>query len=169
MSSLRDRVAALSAKLSGSKRGRGVAAPRGAKRAKATAADPSQRYAAQPLSAPVVARWRSYFRPLAPGTPKVRVGETTGWRGVAKLAARSAKGRVLLGLFAPGSHDVVESARASPAHAPSLNVAIAAVETALAGERIYATGDPEGNGAVTYFRRVDTPRRRVAVPPRLIR
>ena len=102
------------------------------------------------LTAPIVQRWHAYFRSRLATPPRVYVGPKTGWRGVAKLAARRVNGRVLLGLFAPGTHDVVASASTSAAHAPALNTAIKAVEAALADERIYANGAAEGDGSVSY-------------------
>ena len=146
---MRDKVAALSAKLSGKKKKRGGGDASGAaKRSKSD--DPSARYLANPLTAPIVQRWHAYFRSRLAQPPRVFVGPKTGWRGVAKLAARRVNGRVLLGLFAPGTHDVVTSASTSAAHAPALNVAIKAVEEALANERVYANGAAEGDGSVTY-------------------
>ena len=62
MSSMRDKVAALSAKLSGKKKKRGGGgASSTAKRSKSDA-DPSARYLANPLTAPIVQRWHAYFR-----------------------------------------------------------------------------------------------------------
>ena len=146
---MRDKVAALSAKLSGKKKKRGGGdASSAAKRSKSD--DPSARYLANPLTAPIVQRWHAYFRSRLATPPRVFVGPKTGWRGVAKLAARRVNGRVLLGLFAPGTHDVVASASTSAAHAPALNTAIKAVEAALADERIYANGAAEGDGSVSY-------------------
>ena len=145
---MRDKVAALSAKLSGKKKKRAGDPSSPAKRSKSD--DPSARYLANPLTAPIVQRWHAYFRSRLAQPPRVFVGPKTGWRGVAKLAARRVNGRVLLGLFAPGTHDVVASASTSAAHAPSLNVAIKAVEAALADERVYANGAAEGDGSVTY-------------------
>ena len=147
---MRDKVAALSAKLSGKKKKRGGGgASSTAKRSKSDA-DPSARYLANPLTAPIVQRWHAYFRSRLATPPRVFVGPKTGWRGVAKLAARRVNGRVLLGLFAPGTHDVVTSASTSAAHAPMLNTAIKAVEAALADERVYANGAAEGDGSVSY-------------------
>ena len=145
---MRDKVAALSAKLSGKKKKRGGDASSAAKRSKGD--DPSARYLANPLTAPIVQRWHAYFRSRLAQPPRVFVGPKTGWRGVAKLAARRVNGRVLLGLFAPGTHDVVASASTSAAHAPALNTAIKAVEAALADERVYANGAAEGDGSVSY-------------------
>ena len=145
---MRDKVAALSAKLSGKKKKRAGDPSSPAKRSKSD--DPSARYLANPLTAPIVQRWHAYFRSRLAQPPRVFVGPKTGWRGVAKLAARRVNGRVLLGLFAPGTHDVVTSASTSAAHAPALNTAIKAVEAALANERVYANGAAEGDGSVTY-------------------
>ena len=148
MASMSDKVAALSAKLSGKKKKRGGGDANGAaKRSKSD--DPSARYLANPLTAPIVQRWHAYFRSRLATPPRVFVGPKTGWRGVAKLAARRVNGRVLLGLFAPGTHDVVASASTSAAHAPALNTAIKAVEAALADEHIYANGAAE-DGSVSY-------------------
>ena len=147
---MRDKVAALSAKLSGKKKKRGAGDASGAAKRSKSDADPSARYLANPLTAPIVQRWHAYFRSRLATPPRVFVGPKTGWRGVAKLAARRVNGRVLLGLFAPGTHDVVASASTSAAHAPALNTAIKAVEAALADERVYANGAAEGDGSVTY-------------------
>ena len=156
MSSLKAKLAAMSSKLtarcggeekrSGEKHG--AAPPRrpNAKKRKRGDADPSARYLAQPLSAPIVGRWRSYFG----AGREVRVGPKRGWRSVAKLAARRVGGRVLLGLFAPGTHEIRASARDAAAHSDALNVAVAAVERACGDVAVYATGDAAGNGALTY-------------------
>ena len=58
---MRDKVAALSAKLSGKKKKRGGGDASGAaKRSKSD--DPSARYLASPLTAPIVQRWHAYSR-----------------------------------------------------------------------------------------------------------
>ena len=86
MSSMRDKVVALSAKLSGKKQKRGGGESTTSKRAKT--ADPSARYLAHPLTAPIVQRWHAYFRTKLHAPPRVFVGPKAGWRGLAKLAAR---------------------------------------------------------------------------------
>ena len=79
---MRDKVAALSAKLSGKKKKRGGGASGAAKRSKSDA-DPSARYLTNPLTAPIVQRWHAYFRTRLATPPRVFVGPKTGWRGVA--------------------------------------------------------------------------------------
>ena len=97
MSSLKAKLAAMSSKLTArcggeEKRGgekHGAAPPRrpNAKKRKRGDADPSARYLAQPLSAPIVGRWRSYFG----AGREVRVGPKRGWRTVASTRRRQCK------------------------------------------------------------------------------
>ncbi|KAJ1449943.1 hypothetical protein M885DRAFT_534028 [Pelagophyceae sp. CCMP2097] len=141
MSTSKRRLEELSASLASRAGGK---RPRPAKKA---SLDPSAKYLANPLAAPVVARWRARFGKSA----KVFVGPSAGWRSVAKLAARRIEGKLVLGLFAPKSHDVVESARLCGAHAPELNVAIAAVENLCgAGVSVYAAGEKADTGSLSY-------------------
>ena len=53
------------------------------------------------------------------------MGPTTGWRTISKLSVRSPNRQTppTIGIFAPGSHDVVPLL-SSPAHHPSINVAV---------------------------------------------
>lgn len=88
--------------------------------------DPSLRYLASPLNAPVVQRAIQFFRnhpAQSSDTFDVIVGPTTGWRTVAKLAVRLSSGCLRIGLFAPGTHDLLEIPQC-PAHHSRINSAV---------------------------------------------
>ena len=128
------------------RRGGGDASGKKPKKRRKGGGDPSARYLEDPLRAPIVGRWRSYF-----GSGRaVSVGATAGWRTVAKLVARRVGGRVLLGLFEPGTHEVRASGASSAAHSRALNEAIAALEAAAGALRVAATGDDADTGALSY-------------------
>jgi hypothetical protein len=69
--------------------------------------DPSLRYVANPTSCPIVQQAKSFFQEEAKDF-EIFVGPTTGWRTVAKLAVRTQAGCLRIGLFVPGSHDLLE-------------------------------------------------------------
>ena len=105
-------------------------------KAKAKApADPSAQYLSRPTATPVCDAARQYFAQQR--VPfKVTCGPTEGWRTVAKLSVRQlAGGPLRIGLFAPGTHDVVDMA-ACGAHSAALNEAVARVRVALEAERV---------------------------------
>lgn len=88
--------------------------------------DPSLKYLANPLDAPVVKRAIKFFHeyPSASSDPmNVIIGPTMGWRTVAKLAVRSSSGCLRIGLFAPGTHDLLEIPQCQ-AHHPRINSAV---------------------------------------------
>jgi hypothetical protein len=72
--------------------------------------DPSLRYLSSPQNAPVVQRAIRFFENHPAKNSKtfdVIVGPTTGWRTVAKLAVRLSSGCLRIGLFSPGTHDLL--------------------------------------------------------------
>ena len=136
--------------------------------------DPSEQYLSSPTNTPMVRTFRSFFSAHAPdlvGPVKVYVGPVGGWRTLAKLSVRQeATSRIeakqtkykqskpsspspagttdlRIGLFAPGSHRVVEIPD-SRAHAPSLNRATKIVKASCAKARVrgYVTGSDERGG-----------------------
>lgn len=108
--------------------------------------DPSLLYITNPLQAPMVETAKNFFRSKKYSQFIVHVGPINGWRTVAKLAVRGYKsnsntigdpqatGRIVankcIGLFEPGSHEVVPCFD-SPVHHPSINSVAKLVEEAL--------------------------------------
>ena len=95
--------------------------------------DPSVRYLNNPLNAPVIREFRNFFKSLKMVNTEVHIGPATGWRTIAKLAVRSSRAddlvshQLQIGLFLPGSHDVI-SCNNSPVHHPSINAVVEALE-----------------------------------------
>ncbi len=88
--------------------------------------DPSLRYLATPSDAPVVKRAIHFFQEHPADSSDrfdVIVGPTTGWRTVAKLAVRLSSGCLRIGLFAPGTHDLLEIPQCQ-VHHPRINSAV---------------------------------------------
>ena len=81
----------------------------------------------------------------------VRVGTTSGWRTVAKLAVRpsASNGGVAVGLFRSGSHEVVPIPNCR-AHHPSVNAAAEAVREACDDLGITAYDEGAGEGMLRY-------------------
>lgn len=116
--------------------------------------DPSQLYLHDPFSAPLVRDARAYFSAQGIRNFKAHVGPLSGWRTVAKLAVRSSASDVgsyyrqpdvekrvfhapLIGLFEPGSHDIVPGSGVCPAHHESINKAVSAVERAISDSKTF--------------------------------
>ena len=120
------------------------------------ARDPSEMYLEAPLRAPLVAEARQFFGALGLGRDafQVRVGPTAGWRTHAKLAVRAGpggeKGAVCVGLFRPGSHDLVDLP-SCPAHHPAVNAAVAEVKAGCAAVRAAGYEDVSGEGELRYL------------------
>jgi 23S rRNA (uracil1939-C5)-methyltransferase len=88
--------------------------------------DPSSKYLSSPQNAPVVQRAIRFFEDHPAKSSKtfdVTVGPTTGWRTVAKLAVRLSSGCLRIGLFSPGTHDLLEIPQCQ-AHHPRINSAV---------------------------------------------
>jgi hypothetical protein len=81
------------------------------KKGKRMCVDPSEEFLAAPTSTPTVRAFKEFFAGIAPHLkpPVVHVGPSNHWRTVAKLSVRSSFDNDLqIGLFAPGSHEVME-------------------------------------------------------------
>jgi tRNA/tmRNA/rRNA uracil-C5-methylase (TrmA/RlmC/RlmD family) len=95
--------------------------------------DPSARYLARPCQAPLVKHAKHFLTNELGKAPRIVVGPTKGWRTSSKLSVRGTP--ALIGLFAPGSHDMVEM-HTSVAHHPAINRATKLVAEAVAAHRI---------------------------------
>lgn len=83
------------------------------------------------LKPPAAKRIGDFMRHLGyRGEWKVVGADSHGWRTFAKLAVRRVGGRLRIGLFSEGSHDVV-AIDSCAVHAPEINAASAAVAAAL--------------------------------------
>ena len=103
-----------------------VATPPSPNSARTGRGDPSLRFLAAPLNAPVVQRAIDFFHKHPADSPDkfdVVLGPTTGWRTVAKLAVRLSSGCLRIGLFAPGTHELLEIPQCR-AHHPRINSAV---------------------------------------------
>lgn len=109
--------------------------------------DPSLAYIGAPSGAPVVGEAVAYFSRYARVRFRVHVGEVRGWRTSAKLCVRDdpRTGALCIGLFRPGSHEVVPCVD-SIVHHPSINVLAHIVLTACAllGVRGYCEATDKG-------------------------
>ena len=127
-------------------------------------ADPSLKFLRNPEGAPIVQTARRYLEAkLSPSSSdgkytnarfRVYLGPTKQWRTVAKLAVRphpSGQG-VAIGLFRPGTHDVVSVSNCT-AHHDSINAAVRAL-TKICGEKDVsmnlAFDDITGQGFLRY-------------------
>lgn len=124
------------------------------------AADPSLRYAANPKAAPVVVAAKRFFARQQKQSKSNRlipfpvyVGETTGWRTLAKLAVRNtgtaSKQLLTIGLFAPKSHDLVPADNC-PVHHPAINAAVCLIQEQARRLRIAAFAEATGTGQLRH-------------------
>lgn len=131
--------------------GANIAGPLGSGRKKNQ--DPSQRYISKPTKAPIVRRAVQFFRDNPPSDSegfKVTVGPLKGWRTVAKLAVRSCNGLLKIGLFAPGTHDLLDLPT-YPAHHPSVNAAMGLVQKRCRKANVEAFNEATGEGSLRYL------------------
>eukprot|EP00928_Gymnodinium_smaydae_P082898 TRINITY_DN66174_c0_g1_i1.p1 TRINITY_DN66174_c0_g1~~TRINITY_DN66174_c0_g1_i1.p1 ORF type:complete len:502 (-),score=76.20 TRINITY_DN66174_c0_g1_i1:233-1738(-) len=116
----------------------------------AVASDPSAKFLRNPLRAPVVASAKAYFHSHG-AKLQVFCGSANGWRTHAKLAVRkAASGGVCIGLFAPGSHSVIEVPECSAHHA-SVNAAVSLVKDTCNDLGIEGYDDSSGSGELRYI------------------
>jgi len=109
--------------------------------------DPSTQYLSNPKKAPIVRQAKKYFESLHQAFD-VHVGPVHGWRTVAKLAVRSdEEGRLVIGLFAPKSHQVICLPK-STVHHPSINETVQVLQNlcrAVPNLRPYNEENGEGH------------------------
>ncbi len=73
-----------------------------------------------------------------------------GYRNQAKLVARESPNGLLLGIYRPGTHDVVDIRRC-PVHAPPINDVIARVAAVLERHRLSIYDERSGAGVLRYL------------------
>jgi len=114
--------------------------------------DPSLQYFQHPTNIPIVKEAKQYFHQLNNPLSNSRIEYAVhlnkeclqgGWRTVAKLAVRhnfdyddadgnsiskEKKKRVLIGLFAPNSHDILPNCLSHPSHHPAINEVVQLID-----------------------------------------
>jgi 23S rRNA (uracil1939-C5)-methyltransferase len=79
----------------------------------------------------------------------VTVGPTAGWRTVAKLAVRSQQGILRIGLFVPGSHELLEVPQCQ-AHHPRINSAVEVLQKTCRKHAIQPFDEKTGEGSLRH-------------------
>lgn len=110
--------------------------------------DPSLQYLSNPTAAPIIQQATSFFQEQGHGF-EVKVGPTSGWRTVSKLAVRSQAGVLCIGLFAPGSHQLLEIPKCL-AHHPRINSAIQVIQKQCRKCAIKPYDEKTGTGSLKY-------------------
>jgi 23S rRNA (uracil1939-C5)-methyltransferase len=113
-----------------------------------TPEDPSLRYVANPTAAPIVGQAVSFFKERGHNY-QVTVGPTVGWRTVAKLAVRSQAGCLRIGLFVPGTHDILEVPQCQ-AHHPRINSAVEVLQKKCRSVGIQPFDEKTGEGSLRH-------------------
>jgi tRNA/tmRNA/rRNA uracil-C5-methylase (TrmA/RlmC/RlmD family) len=101
---------------------------------------------------PLMREARAWFTDRGVSLTSV-AGSPHGWRTTAKLAVRANSrrgGPPLIGLFARGSHDVVDVPRCA-VHHPSINRAVAAVRRALEAHELSCYDEASHTGSLRYL------------------
>ena len=115
--------------------------------------DPSLKFIRNPMKAPIIHDARRYFKDLKDGNRikelDVTLGEVTGWRTQAKLAARQTPVGLKLGIFAEGTRTVIDS-DTNPVHHPAINAAISKVQAAARTVALQGYNDEAGAGDLRY-------------------
>jgi tRNA/tmRNA/rRNA uracil-C5-methylase (TrmA/RlmC/RlmD family) len=111
--------------------------------------DPSQLYILHPLNAPIMKDFEKFFLNQYDLKSEITVGKKTKWRTAVKLAVRGEIGedrklRTEIGLFGPGSHNVIDCSH-SPAHHSRINEAVEMIKNAI--EELKIGGYIEGTAA----------------------
>lgn len=109
------------------------------------------RYLAEPLNAPIVRRASQFFidHPPAKNDFHIYVGPTTNWRTVAKLAVRKSSGCLRIGLFARGTHDLLEIPQCQ-AHHRKINSAVQIIQKQCRRLHIVPYCESTGVGCLKY-------------------
>jgi 23S rRNA (uracil1939-C5)-methyltransferase len=113
-----------------------------------TAEDPSLKYIDDPTSAPVIQHAQQFFSHQQVEFP-IQVGPMEGWRTVAKLAVRTQDGCLKIGLFAPGSHQLLEVPQCK-AHHPRINDAVAVLQKKCRSLHIQSFDEKTGEGSLRH-------------------
>lgn len=110
--------------------------------------DPSLRYLSNPKVSPTIQHAISFFQEQDQEFD-VKIGPTTGWRTVAKLAVREIAGVLRIGLFVPGSHDLLEIPQCQ-AHHPRINNAIDVIQKKCRKHALKAFNEKTGKGSLKH-------------------
>jgi len=112
--------------------------------------DPSTLYLSNPLKAPLCKEAAAFMRQGAGLRRRFEmfVGSTKGWRTSAKLSVRG--NPPVIGLFAPGSHDVIPMTE-SVAHHPCINRVLTAVNEVMQQNKDLKGYDGINPGGVSYL------------------
>lgn len=113
-----------------------------------TPEDPSLKYIANPTSAPIIQHAQQFFSDQGAEFP-IQVGPLEGWRTVAKLAVRAQDGCLKIGLFAPGSHQLLEVPQCK-AHHPRINDAVAVLQKKCRSLHIQSFDEKTGEGSLRH-------------------
>lgn len=88
--------------------------------------------------------------------PKFIEGEPTGWRIRARLAVRGASGKAQIGLFKPGTHDVLDK-ESYPDHHPALDQALATLRAQINRLEIHPYSETTLQGELRYIQLTASP------------
>lgn len=110
--------------------------------------DPSLQYLSNPTETPIIQQATAFFQEKGHGF-EVKVGPTSGWRTVSKLAVRSQSGVLCIGLFAPGSHQLLEIPKCQ-AHHPRINSAVQVIQKQCRKCAIQPYDEQSGTGSLKY-------------------
>eukprot|EP00299_Pterocystis_sp_00344_P017397 c8714_g1_i1.p1 GENE.c8714_g1_i1~~c8714_g1_i1.p1 ORF type:complete len:522 (-),score=54.74 c8714_g1_i1:675-2240(-) len=114
--------------------------------------DPSTPFLSAPLQAPIIRDAVSFFEGHGIRKLPLHLGPSTGWRTHAKLAVRGVPGEWTapqIGLFEPGSHNVVLIPQCK-AHHPSINAATHVIDSACRVVKVHGYHDETATGQLRY-------------------
>lgn len=124
--------------------------------------DPSMRYIKKPTNTPLMKECNTYFSNVLKNVFQIHIGPLEGWRTIAKLAVRRNINKtvqstaittypLIIGLFEPGSHKVIENTGHSSAHHHAINEVVTMVEQASCQVPITAYDESSGEGLLRYL------------------
>lgn len=117
--------------------------------------DPSLKYISDPKRAPTIQAAKRFFQNIFQQNENqsyqfpIVVGPIQGWRTVARLAVREQQGKLQIGLFVPGSHQLLPVPQC-PAHHPGINATVQAIQTVCQQLSIQAFDETSGKGHLRY-------------------
>lgn len=111
--------------------------------------DPSLLYVKNPRKAPLVQKAVHFFAQQNVPNFTVFCGPAKAWRTVAKLAVRNVNNELTVGLFAPGSHNLV-AVPDCPAHHPSVNCTVDVLQETARRSGIRAFDEVTGTGNLRH-------------------